>query len=60
MTWTKMISAILAVGSGWLGGSLGAVTLAQANAAPLAGNASVAQPLASSPDVIEEPDRLVS
>jgi hypothetical protein len=44
MKLTKMISAIVAVGSVSLGGSLGAVVLEKANAAPLAGNVSVAGP----------------
>ena len=32
----KMISVVLAVGSVWLGGSLGAAALEKANGAPLA------------------------
>jgi hypothetical protein len=40
----QMISVVVAVGSAWLGGSLGAVALERANAAPLARTSSVATP----------------
>jgi hypothetical protein len=45
MTLTKMISAIVAVCSVWLGGSLGAVVLEKAKAAPVAGQCIRDQPL---------------
>ena len=44
MTGKRLVSAIVAVCSVWLGGSLGAAALEKANAAPLAGRASVAEP----------------
>ncbi len=42
MTVKKLVSVVVAVGSVWLGGSLGAAALDKANAAPLAGTASTA------------------
>ncbi len=46
MTTRKLISVVVAVGSVWLGGSVGAEALVKANAAPLAG-ASVPDPSAA-------------
>ena len=46
MTMRKPISVVVAVGSVWLGGSVGAAALEKANAAPLAGSTSVADPSA--------------
>ena len=42
MTVKQLVSVVVAVGSVWLGGSLGAAALDKANAAPLAGTASTA------------------
>ena len=36
MTLNELVGIVAVVGSAWLGGALGARTLAQANAAPLA------------------------
>lgn len=52
MTARKLISVVVAVGSVWLGGSVGAAALEKANAAPLAG-ASV--PEASAADAPARP-----
>jgi len=38
MTIKQLISVVVAVGSAWLGGSLGATALERANAAPLTGS----------------------
>jgi hypothetical protein len=46
MTLNQVISVVVAVGSAWLGGSLGAAALERANAAPLTRTASVALPVA--------------
>ena len=52
MTIKQLISVVVAVGSAWLGGSLGATALERANAAPLTGSSHTSTSASRAPELV--------
>jgi len=57
MTIKQLISVVVAVGSAWLGGSLGATALERANAAPLTGSSHTSTSTSRAPELVGRTSR---